>query len=636
MKNNFFSTEIQGLRGISILLVLFFHLYGFKPGYLGVDIFFIISGYLISFKLINENNINYYNFILNRFNKLYPGILITLLLTLISGYYLLFSKEYLELSKNSLFSIFNVKNIAVYFFNKESSYFKEHNDILLHFWSLSNEFQFYILYPLLLLLLNYKIFINYLNKILFLIFIISLFTHFIISIKYPIDKYYYAPYLRIWEFFLGAIIFLNTKSLKNLAVNNILIRISTLTTALLVNIYLEYCHFISLFMISLYSVNEILVSRNKINYNYLNNFILIFFGKISFYIYLIHYVIITFNNILHIFDNKFFLLIIIILLSSILHKFCESIFLIKKYRKYFLIALTLFIIIFSLLIYSNNGLVTRKVNERVNFLSHYNYFLGYDNEEEFNDKNHCFNLIKLSSDFNSIDCNIITNKHSKKIMLIGDSYAGYLYPGFKKVLDLNKYNFFTYSYANCLPLSSIPLWDEVKYADRCKYLNHSIDSYIKQIKPDVLILFVNFNYKNTNNLNIKESDITENIFNKVNQYKLLGIEKIILISQMPNWKDKLPNVIYNHYINKHLDIPVYIDNDLDKNFYFIDEKLKVLSTTYGVQFISLADFLCNRDLNCKPLINGEIQDGLLLFDGGHLTLNGSIFVSQKIVNLLNF
>ena len=139
-----FEKEINGLRGIAILLVVLFHfeIFPFSGGFIGVDIFFVISGYLISKIIINKNyeNLNYWSFVKNRIRRIFPGLLF-MILFFIPLFFLILSPDHLTKYSDSILSnlIFSPN---IYFWT-QSNYFDLSSSFkpLLHTWSLSIEMQ---------------------------------------------------------------------------------------------------------------------------------------------------------------------------------------------------------------------------------------------------------------------------------------------------------------------------------------------------------------------------------------------------------------------------------------------------------------------------------------------------------------
>ena len=151
-----YRADIDGLRAIAILLVVIFHFeivsFG-KSGFIGVDVFFVISGFLIT-KIIAreliEGTFRLGDFYLKRVRRLYPALLATLVLYLMAGYLLFLPELYAELAKQTLLSLGYAVN---FYFWQNVNYFglQAAGMPLLHMWSLAIEEQFYLLYPLVML-----------------------------------------------------------------------------------------------------------------------------------------------------------------------------------------------------------------------------------------------------------------------------------------------------------------------------------------------------------------------------------------------------------------------------------------------------------------------------------------------------
>ena len=149
--------DLNGLRGLSVLLVLFFHLdlEYFKGGFLGVDVFFVLSGYFISKNIlfdIENKKFSFLVFYQKRIRRLFPALFTTLLLTLVAGYFYLTANNYERLASSAQYSVFSLSN---FFFYLETGYFDTSSKLkpLLHMWSLSVEEQFYLFWPLLLFII---------------------------------------------------------------------------------------------------------------------------------------------------------------------------------------------------------------------------------------------------------------------------------------------------------------------------------------------------------------------------------------------------------------------------------------------------------------------------------------------------
>lgn len=202
-----YNPEIDGLRSIAVLCVIFFHfdIPGFSGGFIGVDIFFVISGFLISRLLLEEfkaNQFSFTNFFIRRARRLFPALFFTLLATFVGGL-ILFSPEDMEkLSGSLVYALMSLSNI---FFWMESGYFDTASELkpLLHTWSLSVEEQFYLFWPALLFFLHKKFRPWAIPATIFFLSAAGLLASELLISMSPEAAFYMSP-LRVFEFTIGA------------------------------------------------------------------------------------------------------------------------------------------------------------------------------------------------------------------------------------------------------------------------------------------------------------------------------------------------------------------------------------------------------------------------------------------------
>lgn len=197
--------ELNGLRGLSVLLVLLFHLdiELFKGGFLGVDVFFVLSGYFISKNILfdlENKKFSFWVFYQKRIRRLFPALFATLFIILIAGYFYLTANNYERLASSAQYSVFSLSN---FFFYLESGYFDSSSKLkpLLHMWSLSVEEQFYLFWPLLLFLIC-KLTKAKGTLVLIIIFLISLLSAEYFLHQHPSLTFFMFPF-RIFEFGFG-------------------------------------------------------------------------------------------------------------------------------------------------------------------------------------------------------------------------------------------------------------------------------------------------------------------------------------------------------------------------------------------------------------------------------------------------
>ncbi len=149
-----YRSDLTGLRALAVVAVVFYHfgVPGFGGGFAGVDVFFVISGYLMTRIVaggLSSGNFSFSKFYLSRAKRIVPALAVLCLVLLVLGLLYLGKRDFYALSRHAVFSVLFLSNFA---YRNEASYFDAdaHEKWLLHTWSLSVEWQFYLLYPLVL------------------------------------------------------------------------------------------------------------------------------------------------------------------------------------------------------------------------------------------------------------------------------------------------------------------------------------------------------------------------------------------------------------------------------------------------------------------------------------------------------
>jgi peptidoglycan/LPS O-acetylase OafA/YrhL len=200
--------DIDGLRAVAVLAVLGYHMgiSWFSGGFVGVDVFFVISGYLIGALILQEVELGTFSllgFYARRVRRIAPAFAAMVVLIMVLAYFLLLPAEYVRLAWSTLFAALSISNI---YFSEHTGYFDAPagTQILLHTWSLGLEEQFYLVFPLLVLLTT-----RYAPKLLILgvslLWIGSFGLSAVGAFEYPVSTFYLAP-TRGWELILGVLL----------------------------------------------------------------------------------------------------------------------------------------------------------------------------------------------------------------------------------------------------------------------------------------------------------------------------------------------------------------------------------------------------------------------------------------------
>ncbi|WP_438300101.1 acyltransferase family protein [Pseudomonas sp. NMS19W] len=199
--------DIDGLRAVAVIAVVLFHfgVPGFTGGFVGVDVFFVISGYLITSIIWNQRQAGRFSFVefwARRARRILPALFAMIIAVLAVGWFLLAPKDYEELGRSVRYQVTFVSNIL---FMRQDGYFDVASDLkpLLHTWSLAVEEQFYILFPLLLTLLSSRL--KHWRLALFGVLLLSFGLSVWAVQHYPEKAFFLLP-MRAWELLAGAML----------------------------------------------------------------------------------------------------------------------------------------------------------------------------------------------------------------------------------------------------------------------------------------------------------------------------------------------------------------------------------------------------------------------------------------------
>jgi peptidoglycan/LPS O-acetylase OafA/YrhL len=205
-----YRSDIQVLRGLAVIAVVGYHLDipGFKNGFLGVDLFFVISGFLMA-AIYKTGNIR--EFYSRRANRLFPAFIATIFATILVGFLRVVPSDFIQITEQSKFAIGLIPNF--YFWSQDSYFASANFNPLLHLWSLGVEFQFYLILPILVF------FFKKIKASKYFIFFVSAGASLAILQISPKTAFFILPF-RVWEFVAGMIAFdLLNRQKKNYAIN---------------------------------------------------------------------------------------------------------------------------------------------------------------------------------------------------------------------------------------------------------------------------------------------------------------------------------------------------------------------------------------------------------------------------------
>jgi peptidoglycan/LPS O-acetylase OafA/YrhL len=616
-----YRADIDGLWAIAVLAVLGYHLKvaAFRGGFVGVDIFFVISGYLISgivLKDLSSGTFSIASFYERRVRRILPALIVMLAGTSLLAYLYFLPVELTSFSKSLLAALFSTSN---FYFWKHSSYFSAPVETipLIHTWSLAVEEQFYVFLPI-FLVLAHRYFPRRLRLSVLVIAAVSFAVSAVGAFRYPTATFYQA-HTRAWELMLGVLISLEAfpeirrPALRNLAgflgvglIGIAIFKFSSATpfpgVAALVP-----CVGAALIIIAGRS-GASLVGR------ILSLMPVAFVGLISYSLYLWHWPVIVFqgmeSSVLSGVSVRMAKLVIIgvsFAVATLSWKFVELPF--RSGRKrlpriaVFQAAAGAAAVVAAVGIAAivSRGFPSRYPPKAIQVAS----YLDYDSGKYFRDGT-CFISSEYQySDFDSSQC-LRQDGSKKNYLLFGDSHAAQLWYGLSTKLD--GVNVMQATASGCKPTVDQKLWATTTCAQLMGYVfrdylpNHHIDR-----------LLVAAHWQDEDMLPLARS---------LDWLKQRGIS-VVVFGPMLQYDVALPRLLAFSMRGDDLAIPDEHRLDLHR----LDDAMAAAAEEKGVEYVSFYRSLCNPR-SCEEFgVNGAP----LQFDYGHLTKEGSILVAQRIL-----
>ncbi len=628
-----FRKDLNFLRALSVVSVIIYHINkDFLPGgWLGVDIFFFISGYLISNKILIElksNNFKFRNFYLKRIKRILPALFSSLIFTVPFAFILLPPKElylYLNSFQSTLLFYSNIFFQNLDFYNSPSSKFFP----LLHMWSLSIEEQYYIVFPLIIFLI-YKF---KKNKIFVLISIIGIISLILNLINFG-NIVFYQLQFRIWEFLFGVIFMFLDKSFRFKR------QVKTIGLVLIFFSFIffddgminyVYTKIICLFGVFIYLVKS---DENKFTSKLNNSKIIQQIGLISFSLYLFHQPIFVFFRI---YDNKvsdlssftYIPLIIFLYIISFLNwKYIEIPFQRKflKNKQIVLGSLFTLMILSTFTMLNNNNFINRFTDVPAKVL-----LLSFKNQDTIRQNGvNCDNRAVADT------CIFKVPDARQDIYVIGDSSLRTLSTALLEFQKEEKYNLIHFGGDDCMYLLGNKL-----SKNSCPNKNiNEMDNFVKNIKNSIIIYggrlpryltgtgFDNSFEAEDNNISvIKDFDIkvieTIEFMSKNNT--------VILLYPIPEQGWNVPEL----YFYKKFKWGETISYPSSVWYERVEKSNALLDGIYSKNLLRAYPEKIFCDSYLKGACVGAVGEEIFYSDDDHLSIDGSRLLAKELLLILD-
>jgi peptidoglycan/LPS O-acetylase OafA/YrhL len=614
-----YRADIDGLRALAIIPVLFYHVGvpGFAGGFVGVDVFFVISGYLICGLIdadIKAGSFSIGNFYKRRILRILPALFVMFLVTSALAYVYCLPVELKEYSRSLASAVGSASNI---YFASTAGYFDAPaaTKPLLHTWSLGVEEQFYLIAPL-LMLLAYR-FLPKRAKLLFAILAIISFAAALVVNYRNTDFVFYLTPFRAWELALGALLAIGFFPVPETALGRNICGVTGMLFVLGAVVFGSASAPL-LAVTSLASVGSaLLIASSERGPSMAGKLLslrpLVFIGLISYSLYLWHWPLIVFQRTdgLLVADasnttTELVLIVVSIAVACVSWKFIELPFRAKARHAsraaVFGVASTAMVSAFALcgLVLIANGAPSRFPDRVVAVAS----YLAYDPSAAFR-SGQCY----LASNRQHLDVHACMTLDRKRLnyLLVGDSHAAHLWFGLHSAMP--EVNIMQASVGACRPvIQPVSMLD----TRACpKIMQFVFNDFLAHNRVDKVLLSASW----------KDEDIPA-LSATLDLLKRKGID-VIVLGPIVEYDSPLPRLLADEILHNK---PSTASAMRTPGIHERDRALSRLVTARGATYVSVYDQVC-RDGRCDEFAEGDIP---MQFDAGHLTEQGSIEVGRRL------
>jgi peptidoglycan/LPS O-acetylase OafA/YrhL len=636
-----YRADIDGLRAFAVLAVLGFHAFPntLEGGFIGVDIFFVISGFLISSLILKglvDKKFNFSAFYLRRIKRIFPALILILCFCLVFGWFTLWVNEYKQLGKHIASSAIFISN---YIYWGEAGYFDggPESKPLLHLWSLAIEEQFYILWPL-VLWFCWKKGLNLLTVIVLLSTL-----SFIVNIIWSYSDRtaaFYAPQTRAWEFLLGGalawlevlvgkvwlqrLIFSDPKNFPEKLIHNFLslcgstLIIYALATVTSTNVFPGYWAVFP-------ALGSALIIAGGptawINRKILSHPIAVWFGLISFPLYLWHWPLLFFARDATD-DSLSAYVVIAVLIVSVVFAWLTFKLIEQPIRNtrlngkicMALLSLMLGLGVSGYFIVWDKGIPSRFPPEASALTTSIDFHWGDHVRID-----QCHLQGKRSLDFPSL----CAESQKPSLALWGDSYAASLYPGIEQLKQRYKFSVIQQTASGCPPIFNL---ERLYERPNCNELNERTLANLVKLNPTVVILqaaWIHEQYP----LSLEEFSTKLNESLKRIQSALPN-SKLVLIGPVPRWKMSPQRASFRAWVAQGKPSGGVASRLDAADWPLLNARLEDSAKRLGIKYIDPYKVFCD-DGGCLARVGSEPED-FVSMDSAHLSKAGSIYFANKI------
>jgi peptidoglycan/LPS O-acetylase OafA/YrhL len=606
--------DIDGLRAIAVMLVVNFHAFpeAVPGGFIGVDIFFVISGFLITgiiARELDQQRFSLLGFYNRRIRRIFPALIVVLLATLVLGWLWMLPAAYAQLSADVFASAAFFSNIALLL---QSGYFdiESAKKPLLHLWSLGIEEQFYLFWPLILMLaVRLRLSILATASV---IGVASFVLNVVLIGSTPVAAFY-LPFTRAWELLAGATLACGWSQISRTSrASNLRALVGLLLIAAATGVLDTQRAFPGWWALLPVAGGALLLSAPGAwgCRHVLASRPLVWIGLISYPLYLWHWPLLVFFAVIKFAPLTLLERGLIVGLSFALawltYRFVESPFRFGRPSPLRILTLGSSMVLIAAaggVIVAGRGFDFRlppEIREMANVPTQASQWRVHE----------C--LLDLSHEMSFAE-SCVDRDRRPLVLVWGDSTAGALLPGLRKAQEAHAFGIAQFTSSSCIPAINV----NVAGVPNCRAINDKILSLAREIRPDIVLLHGTWDR------------YLDGVAATVAALKKETNARIVVLGSVPWWKRGLPNEVLRYFMLHQSLIPERSNRaEPDGSGAALRQKLVPL----GAEFISAWNAMCNAE-GCLTRVGDTAKD-ISASDQVHLTEKGSVFLIQSIIEEL--
>jgi peptidoglycan/LPS O-acetylase OafA/YrhL len=606
--------DVDGLRAVAVMLVLHFHAFPvvMPGGFVGVDVFFVISGFLITgiiARELEQDRFSLLTFYIRRVRRIFPALLVVLATALVMGWLWLLPAAFAQLGVDVFASAAFAANIALLL---QSGYFdlESAKKPLLHLWSLGIEEQFYLAWPLILMLtvrlrLSIVAVASTLGIASFILNVALIGSH-------PVAAFY-LPFTRAFELLLGAVLACSwDRVLQSRRSIELRAWAGVAMIAAAVALLDGHNAFPGWWAILPVAGTALLVASPGawICRVVLASPPLVWIGLISYPLYLWHWPLLVFGAAIKFqpltLIERELVLIASTLLAWATYRFVEKPIRFGRPSPRKLAGLCASMV----LIGAAGGVVVWGRGFDFRLPAEIRAMANVPTQSQRWRVHECMLDLSIETGF-AADC---ADPDRRPLVLVwGDSTAGALIPGLRKAQQTRNFGIAQFTLSSCIPA----LKADIPGNPNCRAMNDKVLTLARELQPDVVLLHGTWE---------KHLD---NVAETVVALKQQTRARVVVLGPLPFWSRSVPNEVLRYYLMHHALVPPRLAGAARADSQY-DNLMRAKLVPLGAEFISAREEMCNAE-GCLIRV-GDSAGDIIISDQAHLTEKGSAFFIGAIID----